>query len=256
MGVTALDDEVYLPTLERLHASIPEDLDIVKVAEEWTQKFSKAVESGCIDLVVSLFIQDGFWRDMLAFTWEFRTFYRACTIRKFLQARLHKTKPTNFRLSTHKDQQPSKCSPATDVFWIQASLSFETAIGKCSGIATLVPTANGDWKAFILYTNLEEVGSCPDKVGVHRGLRSNVAWVDERAKELAFEEADPRVLVIGAGQAGLGVASRLKVKGIPCLVVDKNGRVGDNWRSRYKTLSLHDSSCKRLCNYLNGSFSI
>lgn len=246
MGVTPLDDEISLPTLERLGASesIPEDLDIVKIAEQWTHKFSKAMESGCPDLIVSLFIPDGFWRDMLAFTWEFRTFYRTCTIKKFLQARLQKTKPSKIQLSSHRDQQPCKCTPVPGVFWIQASLCFETAVGKCSGMVCLVPTANGDWKAFILYTNLEEVGSCPDKVGVHRTLRSNVSWADERAQELAFEGVDPKVIVIGAGQAGLGVASRLKVKGISCLIVDKNARVGDNWRGRYNTLSLHDSSCK------------
>ncbi|GJJ08953.1 hypothetical protein Clacol_003173 [Clathrus columnatus] len=251
MGVTALDDEVTLPTLERLGARVPEDLDIVKVSGEWTQKFSKAMESGCVDSVVSLFIEDGFWRDMLAFTWEFRTFYRACTIKKFLQARLTKTKPTNIKLSAHKDQQPSKCSPSPELFWIQAALTFETNVGKCSGIVSLVPTANNEWKAFLFYSNLEEVGNTPDKVGVHRIIRSNVSWIDERAKEMAFEDIGPKVLVIGAGQAGLGVASRLKVKGIPCLVVDKIARVGDNWRNRYKTLCLHDSSWMAHMPYLN-----
>lgn len=36
------------------------------------------------------------------------------------------------------------------------------------------------------------------------------------------------------------VAARLTVLGIPTLVVEKNQRIGDSWRLRYKTLVLHD----------------
>ena len=47
-------------------------------------------------------------------------------------------------------------------------------------------------------------------------------------------------LIIGAGQGGLTTAARLKQLGVPTLVIDKNGRVGDNWRKRYRQLVLHD----------------
>ncbi|KAG7285001.1 hypothetical protein NEMBOFW57_009619 [Staphylotrichum longicolle] len=46
--------------------------------------------------------------------------------------------------------------------------------------------------------------------------------------------------VQGAGQAGLSVAARLKMLGIPTLVIDRNEAVGDNWRKRYRQLVLHD----------------
>jgi len=36
------------------------------------------------------------------------------------------------------------------------------------------------------------------------------------------------------------VAARLKVLGVDALIVDRNDRVGDNWRKRYKSLVLHD----------------
>lgn len=44
----------------------------------------------------------------------------------------------------------------------------------------------------------------------------------------------------GAGQAGLTAAVRLKMLGINALVIDRNERVGDNWRNRYHQLVLHD----------------
>lgn len=43
-----------------------------------------------------------------------------------------------------------------------------------------------------------------------------------------------------AGQAGLNVAARLQHLGLSCLLLEKNARVGDNWRCRYRTLVTHD----------------
>lgn len=42
------------------------------------------------------------------------------------------------------------------------------------------------------------------------------------------------------GQAGLNVAARLQHLGLSCLIIEKNARVGDNWRCRYRTLVTHD----------------
>jgi cation diffusion facilitator CzcD-associated flavoprotein CzcO len=48
------------------------------------------------------------------------------------------------------------------------------------------------------------------------------------------------MLMICIGQAGLNTAARLQNIGVSCLLVDRNARVGDNWRSRYRTLVTHD----------------
>lgn len=46
-------------------------------------------------------------------------------------------------------------------------------------------------------------------------------------------------LVIGAGQAGLATAHHLQQRGRPCLVIDSNARVGDNWRRQWDSLHLY-----------------
>ncbi|USG63810.1 NAD(P)/FAD-dependent oxidoreductase [Brevibacillus ruminantium] len=46
------------------------------------------------------------------------------------------------------------------------------------------------------------------------------------------------VIVIGAGQAGLAMGYYLKQQGIPCLLLDNHGRVGEVWRNRYDSLVL------------------
>src|SRR5215475_9059289 len=44
--------------------------------------------------------------------------------------------------------------------------------------------------------------------------------------------------IIGAGQAGLSVGYHLSRFGRPNVILDKNDRVGDNWRQRYDSLRL------------------
>ena len=52
--------------------------------------------------------------------------------------------------------------------------------------------------------------------------------------------AEPKVLIIGAGQSGLALGARLGHAGVPYLIIEQNERVGDNWRKRYDSLVLHD----------------
>ena len=48
------------------------------------------------------------------------------------------------------------------------------------------------------------------------------------------------MLIVGGGHAGLSAAARLGQLGIDTLVVDKEERIGDNWRLRYRALMLHN----------------
>ncbi|MBF6455664.1 flavin-containing monooxygenase [Nocardia cyriacigeorgica] len=46
-------------------------------------------------------------------------------------------------------------------------------------------------------------------------------------------------LIIGAGQAGLATGSALRRRHRPLLIVDRNDRIGDNWRRHYDSLRLY-----------------
>jgi putative flavoprotein involved in K+ transport len=48
-----------------------------------------------------------------------------------------------------------------------------------------------------------------------------------------------QTLIIGAGQAGLSTGYHLQRRGLPFLIVDAAGRVGDNWRRQWDTLRLY-----------------
>jgi len=46
-------------------------------------------------------------------------------------------------------------------------------------------------------------------------------------------------VIIGAGQAGLATAQRLRKRGRDCVVLEHNQRIGDNWRRQWDSLRLY-----------------
>ena len=270
--------EVPLPTLSKLgNPSIPADLDAVKIATEWLSSFANFAEQGDVNGILSL-IPDSqlssnmfkestgsndahtsttdfavYWRDLLALTWDFRTFEGTPKIKQFLIDRLGKSK-TISNIQLHNGSQLVK--PYPDLAWIQLSFSFETQFGLGSGIVRLIPISTGGpnsndnravaWKAHSIFTNLDDLKGFPEKIGALRNAQPNHGkWEAEREKA-HFVDTDPTVLIIGGGHSGLAVAARLKALEIPALVIEKNGRIGDNWRSRYEALCLHDPVCEYL----------
>ena len=252
-----------LPTIQSLGNSPPKDIDPVKIAGEWLGEFQAAISpsSGGVDIdkVLGLLQLVAVWRDILSLTWDFRTFIGTAQIKTFLQDRIanpslyDKTRLNNFKLETASVEKPWE-----DVEWIEALFTFSVGTwGGGDGVLRLVFTSEGVWKAYTLYTNLQSLLEYPEKVGALRDpLPNHGRWADQRQKEIEFEGVEPYVVIVGGGQSGLGLGARLKFLDIPTLILEKNPRVGDQWRNRYQALCLHDPVCKSyslnehpLCNH-------
>ncbi|PPQ75216.1 hypothetical protein CVT24_010175 [Panaeolus cyanescens] len=264
-----LNHDIYpafpFPTLDRLgipNSSTPTSLGTLtidkarSVAQGWLQDFSLAMHNQDVYRIMGL-LHDGrgdvpaWWRDMLSFTWDFRTFRGEVKIKAFLQARLGFTRPSEFVLD---DASISVDRPYEDILWISLSFTFKTKVGSGSGIIRLIPTpiSSADtsssvdsvqlkWRAFTVYTNLEALHNFPEKIGPNRSFASNHGdWESQRLHALEFKDKNPEVLIIGGGHCGLAVAARLKALGVCSLIVEKNEEIGDNWRNRYEGLCLHD----------------
>lgn len=208
-------------------------------------------------------------RDILALTFDFRTFTGAISIQTFLADRLAQAQMSAFKL---KDEYVDLQRPYPDLAWIQAMFSFETTIGLASGVFRLVPQADGEWRAHCMFTNLEDLKGFPEKVrfiveimlgvflkdpcyqvGSLRDPAPNHGkWEEARRRSSCFEASNPTVLIVGGGQSGLELAARLKCLDVSVLVVEKNPRIGDNWRNRYDALCLHDP----VCEYMKSSLRL
>ena len=113
-------------------------------------------------------------------------------------------------------------------------------------------------KAWTLLTALDELKGHEETVGRARPTGQSYSrdfrgpnWLDLRKSAAAYADSDPAVLVIGAGQAGLSIAARLKQLQVDTLVVDRWPRIGDNWRKRYHALTLHNQVQVNHLPYMN-----
>jgi putative flavoprotein involved in K+ transport len=67
-------------------------------------------------------------------------------------------------------------------------------------------------------------------------------WLDRRSAKQRYDDREPEVLIVGGGHSGVMMAARLAQLGIDALIVDRFPRIGDNWRTRYSSLALHNET--------------
>lgn len=208
------------------------------MARRWLASFERHVSSDDLGALGALFHVDSYWRDMLAFQWDFRTHSGRDRI---VEAWRH-------ALSSHRviDIQLEESNVA--VFdrkgygeSVEAFFTFGTPTGHCRGHLRLLKPSTSDapWNAWTLFTSLEDIRGHEERAGRHRG-RTTLPHGAQPDPGPPRALIDPQVLVIGAGQGGLAVAARLQQLDIDTLVIDREQRVGDNWRNRYQSLLLHN----------------
>lgn len=200
-------------------------------------RFGSALEAGRIDEAVSMFADDCYWRDLVAFTWNIKTVEGHDQVLDMLQSQLQLVKPTKWQVA------PGEA--ATEAEGVTESwISFETEVARGYG---LIRMKGG--KIWTLLTVMSELKGHEEKSGFTRPLGAKhgqdlgaKTWKEEREEEertLGYE-TQPYVLVIGGGQGGIALGARLRQLGVPTIIVERNERPGDSWRKRYKSLCLHD----------------
>jgi putative flavoprotein involved in K+ transport len=204
-------------------------------ATAWLREFETALAAGDGETASQLFTADCFWRDLIAFTWNIATQEGRDQVRAMLDATLERVRPSHWALA-----EPAEAADGLVSAWI----SFETAVARGFGHLRL---RNG--KAWTLLTTMTELKGHEEKRGVTRepGAAHGVepgrkSWLERKQAEEAElgVTRQPYCLVVGGGQGGLGLGARLKRLGVPTIIIDKHPKPGDQWRSRYKSLCLHD----------------
>jgi cation diffusion facilitator CzcD-associated flavoprotein CzcO len=221
--------------------------DISVAVDNWLTQFEDSLAKPDDGALESLFHAESYWRDVLALSWNIQTTNGADAILKELQAHAGRAAPSGFAIDPDRAAPRKVTRAGTSA--IEAIFRFETAQGRGNGIVRLTPEA-GDGnklKAWTLLTALEELKGFEEQLGTARPRGNAYSrdfrgpnWLDLRKASAEYADRDPTVLVIGGGQSGLCIAARLKQLQVDTLIVDREARVGDNWRKRYHALTLHN----------------
>ncbi len=216
-------------------------------AERWLAAFAAALQAQDAEAAAALFLADGLWRDVLAFTWALQTTQGRAPIAAAFRRTLARIQATNFRFPPKRT--PPRWVSRAGTQAIEAIFEFETAFGRGQGVVRLVPDAKEPSRmlAWTLVTTLQELKG-HEEACTKRTPNADSAtrdfggenWLDRLDDARAYAHRDPAVIVVGGGQAGLSIAARLHQLGIDTLIVDRHERVGDNWRKRYHSLTLHN----------------
>ena len=207
----------------------------MRAVEIWLDDFAAALASPTPEDAANLFEIEGFWRDLVAFTWNIKTLEGRAEIVPMLCATASHVKPSSWKIDGEAHRAGGH---------IEAWFSFETAVARCKGHIRL---RNG--RCWTLLTTMAELKGHEEPSGKrrHRGVehgacRNRKTWAECRAEEQASlgVTEQPYCLIVGGGHCGMGLGARLRRLGVPTLIIDRNDRPGDSWRLRYKSLCLHD----------------
>src|SRR6516225_1130207 len=111
--------------------------DIGAAAETWLAEFEKALGAFDEGALRALFHRDGHWRDLLAFSWRFKTVDGVDAILRELKTYSTRTDPSGFQLSPGRT--PPRRVNRADTEAIEAIFNFETTEGRCDGVLRLTP---------------------------------------------------------------------------------------------------------------------
>ncbi|KAI0597726.1 hypothetical protein F4775DRAFT_558367 [Biscogniauxia sp. FL1348] len=174
-----------------------------------------------------------YWTDLLALTWHLRSIRGHQPVVHALKYMSQLRQITDLAMILGSSNVV-KASP--NLSWLACRFTFRTRkpLGSCCGKLMILPQTNPngstDWKIWILGTWLQDLMEFPqDRTLLDMPLPNQET--NNHIKTSA--------LIIGGGNSGICLAARLKALGVCHLVVEKNTRVGDNWRNRYDNMKFH-----------------
>ncbi|KAK1525658.1 flavin-containing monooxygenase [Colletotrichum costaricense] len=237
-----------IPALTLQEGVKKDEVDAERISSEWLSKLEKRFAEKSFSDISDLFIDDCWWRDIVGLSWDFTCKQGQDNIKKYLAS-------ANHGLSELQTNKLGGLKPLLLDFdgmvWIQTGFTFRTPHGEGKGLLKLGNTSKDEWKAWTVFTQLEKLdfqkevearqaASVPTpKAPVTNGVNgvNRVNGINGHAH--AEPEEDLQVLIVGAAQAGLMLGARLQHMGIKTRLVERSARLGDSWRERYQSVTLH-----------------
>lgn len=223
-----------LPVLT-LHNNVqPEDVDATAVVSQWLHSMNNLLTTRDLSLLPNLFIEDSWWRDFLALSWDTRTKRGLPSIEQYLVTSTSWL--SNLAVIHDGGLRPTLMNMGN--IWVQAGFTFSTRYGTGRGCVHLAHTSDSKWKAWMVFTKLEKLLPDQSTNGLTNGHATSTS-PQVNGHATPSPDLDTTILIVGAGVSGLTLAAQLQHRKIPYILLDKHPRVGDSWRNRYACLKTH-----------------
>lgn len=195
----------------------------------------------------------GVWRDKLVFSWDYRSFNTPKHIEKAASDLFPRTPTQNYQFV---EPAPAVERPYPDLAWLQIVYSFDTCKRRFEPHKNQIGVQDFDpphshrrppWSS----RSAEQGWSYEwgQIMAQSKNRRGQSGWYRARClghwwgsmvsycPDCVFpQKVHQCFYTLGSG---LQIAARLKALGVNVVLVERNQRIGDNWRNRYEYLSLH-----------------
>lgn len=182
-----------------------------EITKSFLGKLESILASNDAARLQEVFHQESWWRDMLALTWDFRTVHTLPRIQYFVGGNQSHARLSSFRAQDKGKFMPTLETPSGShqLSWISSMFFFETCAGHGSGVLRLTQDDAGAWKAYTLYTSLQDIKGVREPLGTNRvsgilhsmpGGERGGNWLERRKRQIEFLDEEPTVLAIGAGK--------------------------------------------------------
>ncbi|HEX7925521.1 MAG TPA: NAD(P)/FAD-dependent oxidoreductase [Bradyrhizobium sp.] len=223
------------------------------IAERWIGALDAALASRSMDALAALFAPESHWRNIFGISWHFATFSGQRRVVAELLARAAAVNARGFRLDDCALIPRRAVMAGREV--IEAVFRFDTSNGAGTGAVRLLRDSGGNSAAWTFSTMLDFDRICDARTqhAVEQSHARDFAapdWLEQRQASRAYADREPDVLIVGGGHAGIAAAVECKRIGLDALIVDREQRIGDNWRLRYRGLKLHNKTPVNLFRYL------
>ena len=170
------------------------------IASSWFTAFSAALADGDLETIAERFLPDGWFRDLLVFTWDSRSLEGRERIKTFLAPTLSGAQVTDFRLEESLHLAPhTSFIPQIQATDVEFGYTFKCIRGPGRGYVRLLADTDGEYRALTVMMLLSDLWGHEESPTLH--LREDAAGVAGHDMQKEFAdwvkevEAKPYVLI-------------------------------------------------------------